>query len=503
MRERPHRTIVVLLLLLWGLAVNPRLVHGQSLKPPSKPLRLPDGKSFPVSQDYLLRLRDSADARAREKIREHAWDLFAGLTGDEPVWETWYTKCQVKLEVCPQSFEKAGPNVHRLLGSFEVPLQALEQFARSPELDENQAQAAIAAPHTLQQDLAQFAAEFLKHPQFASVLFDQDAADHILNQCLYPRTAGTSASGSRPCPPAPTVPGKIKDFSRSSVVLKTVWDRVIPDSNSSIGILRTWKQELWDRIQKPGDANISRFQIETVKIDTVSRRPCEDRDYGDDEVIPISCFYAYKLTQADVDAIAAAPPDFAVIHDAGIQPGNYVVLVAMHVTTKEIPDWVWATFWWDNHGRSDPFAAGRPNSVLPRWRHFLMDTTLSGMTPTEVDGGPKISFNPYLETAISNGAISNCLQCHAKAAYGSNQGLDPYDLGILGRDGQTLASGNPDDPDYFKTRIQTDFLWSIANGMNPRIRKLLGLFESKLRQLQTRQSSGGSQDSAAAPKQKP
>lgn len=470
--------------LLFVSTLSLAALSGRGQKPPVEPLRLPGGRAFPSSEVSLLRLRDKADARARVQMRAHAWDLFAGLTGEEPVWNTWYTKCDLSLENCGPGVVGGKPGVHRLLGSFEVPAQALEELSIALDSEGREAPGTTFHSESFQNVLLKLAQNFREHPQFASVLYNQEAANRIHDSCLYPRTSGTDKKAPKSCPPLPAPPGKILDFDRGSVVLKTVWERVIvgPDS---IGTLTTWKPELWSRIQKAGDSNLGRFQVSTVKIDTASRLPCRDRDYGDDESVPLSCFYAFQLTQEDIDTLVKAPPDFAAIHDSGVIVGNYVVLVAMHVTTKEIPEWVWATFWWDNHGASDFFGAGRPGSIQPRWRHFLMDTTLSGRTPAENDAGPKICFNPYLETGITNGAISNCLQCHDKAAYGPKPAIDPYDLGILGRDGKTLASGQAyDDSTYFRNRVRTDFIWTIADALDPKIRGLRTLFEKQLHELE-------------------
>ena len=105
-----------------------------------------------------------------------------------------------------------------------------------------------------------------------------------------------------------------------------------------------------------------------------------------------------------------------------------------------------------------------------------METTLSGLTPHEKDGGPKICFNPYLETdvRIPYGVISNCIQCHSRAGYAPPQRtLDGYAQGILGRDGRHLANGNTPDPDYFDNFHKTDFLWSLVPQQDTAMKEIL------------------------------
>ena len=105
-----------------------------------------------------------------------------------------------------------------------------------------------------------------------------------------------------------------------------------------------------------------------------------------------------------------------------------------------------------------------------------METTRSALTPHEKDGGPKICFNPYLETdvGIPYGIISNCIQCHSRAGYGPPQRkLNGYAEGILGRDGLHLANGKMPDADYFGNFRKTDFLWSLVSQQDSRFKALL------------------------------
>jgi hypothetical protein len=481
-----HNTKLICILITWMTVLGSAGAQDQTSMPRYKPLRLSVGKRFPASQRFLLRMRDTPGELSKARIRAHAWDLFAGLTQDKPIWTTWYTKCDLGLKRCGTKFMKAKPNLHRSLRNFEIPVQSLEQLLGSSRVDEQSFTASF------QEAVQALAVSSRALPQFASVRFNRAAAEHIRRQCLYSRE-GDGSKSTKPCPTLPAS-GKIKEFERGAVVLKTSWQLVIVDKNG-IGRLRTWKKELWDNIQLANDNDILRFRTGTVRLDTKSKAECQNRDYRDGEPVPVKCFYAFELTEEDIKALRASPSDLVALSDTGMFPGNYLVLVAVHVTTKEIPEWVWATFWWDNHGKSDSRAAGRPKNIKPKWTHFLMETTLSGTTPLETDRGPKICFNPYLETSIPNGAISNCLQCHSKAAIGPPSEVSPFDLGILGRNGRTLASGNNPDPHYFDNRVQTDFIWSIADAFNDEnLQPLMNLFKHDLHELQLKDLHSRQQD---------
>lgn len=213
----------------------------------------------------------------------------------------------------------------------------------------------------------------------------------------------------------------------------------------------------------------------SVTIDTTPGKNCEDRDYGETEKVPLSCFYFYDVKdEHDLNSLPIALAKIV----GSVPPastGTYLILVAVHVITKETPDWVWATFWWHNLASEGPYAANRPGSVRGPWRHFLMDTTLSEQTPWDPeDGKNKICFNPYLEAQFNNGVVSNCVQCHKRATFPGNLSMG-LKLGLPGRDGMLTA-----DPHYFDGSVKTDFMWSIASPRDVRVVNFLKDLQSFL-----------------------
>jgi hypothetical protein len=479
MKKTSFAIVCLLLACLGAPTLNAQ--NGQG--PQAKPLTLPAQKPFPASQTELLHMRDTTDVAG---MRAHAWDLFAGLTSEDPIWNTWYTKCDIGLMRCNAPIQKPESDRTRLLKSLEFPMQSLDQLSLPAGAPIRSIQNAA---------LAQLAAKTLAHPQLGSVLFNQEAADRILEDCLYPRNSGFVSPKSTPCPPLPRAPGHIDDFTPRSVVLKTVWELLVVGAGKTIGPLQIWNSSLWDAPQKANTLNpvvVKNLQSTiNVNIKLTDPASCKNQDYGLQQTVPISCFYYLQPTQQELEAIGKTH-GLARVIGANPVPANYLVLVGVHVATKEIPEWVWATFWWDIHSVSDRYAEGRPASINSKWAHFLMNTTLDATTPHESDRGPKICFNPFLETSIPpNGVISNCLQCHRQAAYGPAPKVPPYVLGILARDGKGLASGAQPDPTYFDSRVQTDFLWSIANSQTPQLQNLVQQFNGMLSNLMQQKSSPG------------
>jgi hypothetical protein len=396
-------------------------------------------------------------------MRAHAWDLFAGLTrGKDPIWNTWYTKCDLGLLGCNGLPAAVPGSPNQLLDSFETPVQFLEQFLNTGAL-RPQGQSIQAFDGERKSILRKFLEDQTEHPQFAAVLFNQDAEAHIIKDCLHQLPAKIGDVTFDPCPPKLETPGKIEDFGAGSVLIKTTWEYVPKEG----GPLFTYDSCLWNRIS---DANCKQTYAPSFQVDRDSETVrCRLRGNR----VPLSCFYYIRLSQPEADwanryftrAVLATGASVT------IKEGDYLVLMGVHVTTKETPDWVWATFWWDVNEATDPKAAGRPPSIRGKWRHFLMDTTLSATTPKETDAGPKICFNPYLELRLRNGGISNCLQCHSKAAYVPTSAkadmADGYNEGILARDGLKLASEGYPDASYFSGRVSTDFLWTISKALDP------------------------------------
>ena len=120
--------------------------------------------------------------------------------------------------------------------------------------------------------------------------------------------------------------------------------------------------------------------------------------------------------------------------DAFIHEGDRV-LVGAHITTKALPDWTWATFWWHD-GPSDA-----PAEVQGAARNYRMCAAFAADEPC---------FNPWLEGRFPDGETSSCLTCHQRAVVGATDYL-PVTHGRLAAD----------DP-YFRGHVATDFVWSIA-----------------------------------------
>ena len=175
--------------------------------------------------------------------------------------------------------------------------------------------------------------------------------------------------------------------------------------------------------------------------------------------------------------------------DKQLLAGDFLILMAMHVTTRETTEWTWQTFFWTQNPAQPPLpsgsdiAAARPAQLAGPASHYAASFAYQMVAPNQpINGGqsvglPVVGYNPYLEAEFprsifgltraiissdgssflgTTGVQSNCMTCHAAAsvvfpgaaANAASYAADFY----LSRD----------DP-YFANTVQTDFLWSIAD----------------------------------------
>jgi hypothetical protein len=380
---------------------------------------IPPGFDFPADQNALLQLRDTQNVSA---IRKHAWMVFAGLTQPTPsgeaVWETWFSEDQAfSSGPVPQ-----GLAPHRVQRRFRNPRQfgAVDRSA---------------LPQAVGASLLSF------------VLFNKDSFDHIRSNRFYQRTKLDQINQAFNTNQTPIEKREISPFPREAVSIKTVWSLVKQTGITAMPI--------WDGTPSRPDqqGNPPPTWPRFVGVDPTRTQipPDERRDVmfqgqvkANSHIVPLNNFYSFQISQNEITDIRR------VSGFQQAQVGDFAALVAMHVTTKEIPDWVWATFWWHDDPNTGTFANDRPAAVAGVWRNYLMDTTLSGDIPKAGDGGSNVCFNPWLEARFSGGLVSNCLTCHRRSVWTSVPFL-PISRGRL-----------PDDDQFFAGKTKLDFLWSIA-----------------------------------------
>lgn len=408
-----------------------------------------------------------------DSIRAHGWDVWASITspsgqGRLPVWETWYSGHEVyDMQPAP------GANaVRRAARDFERPQQfhhlSSMRRLRAGHIPTDRAEA-ITSFNRYTRSLAEFV--WNHHYNDAAVLNRINA--HF-------DSAGT-----------PTAQRQIS-LSRDSVdpseiALKPVFQFISGDSASAVPYWAgegtavstdslnptpdTWKQGV---VVDP----TGRLRPGTKVWRSVNGQPADSL-----LVVPLGTFYHIRLTAADSasysqfaetsgDDVGQGNKGDSASVAAMVRPGNIALLVAMHVTTKEISNWTWQTFWWSPDAGDTTKAVGRPASVRGVWRNYLMNVAYYMVTPPNApDGTPYISFNPYLETNLSGtftndrgdsiswtGVTTNCMTCHRMATWGVLLPDSAFPTGAPYRNNGQVDPGNPAFAKYTKL----DFLWSVT-----------------------------------------
>jgi hypothetical protein len=425
---------------------------GQTATPPPGYFDIPNGFDFPADKSLLEQYRSQPNVPAQ---RIHVWNVFAGITSETSNGHctTPTNKCST-FETWFSEDEAFAPTLTFLAERTVFPRFHLPKQFRASSLEE-------AKPQPPGTALLSF------------VLYNFAAFNHIRSNHLYQATALDSllSSGSpdRAIPQDRMIPA----FPAGAVVLKLVWWPVAKDKISAMPI--------WDPDSNPPMArgNDHTTWARYVGIDatrkSVPAGETADVTYGgqvkrNSHIVPLSAFHSIVLNDAQANDVNNG--NNGVLADVPIQSfgrpvqaGDYAVLVATHLTTKEIDDWVWATFWWHDKPDESPFAANRVGSISGAWRNYLMNASFDLNLPSEVDGSAHVTFNPWLEAKFPDGGhgggtVSNCMNCHNRASWPNR------DVGLTGQQFLPIYRGNPAlsaDPAYASGRLRTDFLWSIPD----------------------------------------
>ena len=210
-------------------------------------------------------------------------------------------------------------------------------------------------------------------------------------------------------------------------------------------------------------------------------------------VLPsVDDFIHIKITAADM-------AHFATIEGSSVAltVGDVLILVGMHVTTREADRWTWQTFWWTatphepKAPSSKAIAKARPTILKAKDStkhlknaagHYAMAVAYSMLSPAQpLIGGADIgslvpAYNPHLEAGFGTGKFgltaqvttlegpvttdlgvqSNCMTCHGLAGYTTDNPVYAANY-YVPRNDPALAGG-----------LDLDFAWSILSVAKPK-----------------------------------
>jgi hypothetical protein len=388
-------------------------------------IRVPAGAPFRFpTQDAVL-----SEIRTNQKtpdIRSHAWSIFAGViqpsnASDPSSIPIWQTWYSRDTDLPQGCRHRDQAFVPDFDKQMEVLTLSLDGGTPGPDVFRG------------------------------GILYNREACEHIISHGLQDVQVLDSINEKLNKLGSPPQERDILPFARGSIVVKAAW--TVAKKGGAI--------QYWDGTQ-----------FKSTAVDTTPGKDCRH----DQSVLYTSCMFHIDVTSDNVHQIGTA---------VGADVGDAVVLMGLHIITKELADWTWSTFWWTNDPK-DPKGVDRlgPDIIPAPWSNYAMDTTLSMVTPNESafigkntppakkngfaaktsamlpttppdcphhePSSAKICFNPYIERGLTE---TNCMHCHKQATYPKIV-LDDYTTPGRGYIGSDAAC--------FDNRLRVDYLWSLG-----------------------------------------
>jgi hypothetical protein len=431
------------------------------------------------------------------RARTHGWYLWAALNSGagEPVWRSWCTSTQAFAGNTPSPSPSPSATITaddgtKLIGGtlagpptlpmrqrkflngtdpinfpyppeYPLPAEVLKRYGKTQCVQPGTPGPSLADGPTFENN---------GDIMVAGVTYDQAAYDWIRSKGLYQTATlqGLLPKGSAQAE-MPVMP-------RDSIVLKPMmW----PVPKGGFVALPVWDDQQSDRGQYAGYENINMWPRAVALTTTPQAQvipasvsflhgvkyhalPLGPNVYQKPQVVGTDQFYHYEPNLATMDACDRAILDASAYWAYGrmFQPGDQLVMIAMHMITKEQDAWTFQSVWWHDKPDQGPYAANRPNipaSQAPGpWRHYLMTSTYGFPAVPKGTTWP-VAYNPYIELAADHPIRTNCMNCHHRAAapngnssYLANPGPGPLDI--------YLQSDR-----IFNGLLKTDSMWAISD----------------------------------------
>ncbi len=455
----------------------------------------PAVRSFPTSAATVNGWIAAQDTVA---IRQHAWDMWESVTSTliggtmEPVWETWYSGHEL-FEMDTSAATAAIAAANGDLARLVIPRSAVRMRHERPR---QFGHGRSAAHRNIPTDPVGAVFSFNR--------FTATTARQIYGRRLWDGRVLRAMNDSFDRQKTPVALRQVlvsRDTTDSmSIVLKPVfqfidgqapscipyWAGDTPATTDSSGmnpIVREWKQFVL--VDPKGTLS----GAASPRGDSFANCPDTSTSYP---IVGLDRFYHRTLTQAMVDSFsvfsATGGDDLGrgdsatqAAITAMIKAGNIGLLVAMHVTGKEIVNWTWQSFWW-SPTPNDSLGFDRPRTIRSPWNNYQMTTAYWMTSPPSAGarGTPRIAYNPYLETSLTGivdtaggskapwyGPQTNCMSCHRMASWRTE--FDSITPNTRARcftgprfpyvPASYVDAGNAT---LLGKLMKTDFLWSVA-----------------------------------------
>lgn len=459
-----------------SIGTNELVVNG--IIPVPLPYNIVPGFHFPEDSTVIYKWTNDktfANSYDSTNIYKHAWGIWAGLTaqsgqtfaGDSLlVYETWLGLNEVRQLVVDN---KASCEVKSFTRNGRAPLSRPKQFEHAARFASKNAGLAfnVASVLPVSENNANF---------WVTVSYNPDAAcfvtqNKILKQSVINKYYNSTGLGAIPSFPAKSITVKptYMVYSNKNVLFKLpVWITApVPPNGNFTGNANSFV--FVDKSNKQIAGKIP------VPVDSTEKNTAKIAD----ATVNLSDFIYLNIDQKMANEMNQQDSIQGMNGDGRAIKGQVALLVAMHVTTKEISNWTWQSYYWTPN-RSQP---GSPSSTLAASLRpsqikgaaanyacvaaYVMLTTPNKIT-TSATNNSMFGYNPYLEggfgpttftfpntynKAYQYGVQSNCMSCHALAIADTNASKYTTDQIINLTD------------NYFKKQVSLDFAWSVQSAL--------------------------------------
>ena len=477
--------VFCMMLALMQTNCNPKNADEKTVKdvtPVPLPTNIVPGFHFPedsaiiykwISNNSFPGSYDSAS------IYKHAWGIWAGLTaqsgevyGGDPllVYQTWLGKSELKDLIEHDSLGCEGATRKFGISPFERPKQLEHGFAFSKR---NFAMLAAipgkSAP--ARENFANF---------WVTVSYNPGAACFATTNKIYKASVINTYYNAGGL-------GAIPVFPSNSITVKPAY--LVFDDTDSL-----FKLPVWKTAPNPASASFNIFSnpdsMQYVYIDKNNKQPANKVAVPVNNTennaalikaatVNLSDFISLKIDKKMAEYMNMEQDSISQINAIA---GQIAVLVGMHVTSKEISNWTWQSYYWTPTPKTpglpscDLAASLRPKEITGAAAHYACVTAYVMLTPNNAPNntpgaGPIFGYNPYLEGSFGPGVFgfkntynasyqygvqSNCMSCHALAIADTNSVVN---VAAQYTTDQTIDLRGS----YFKNQVSVDFAWSVQS----------------------------------------
>lgn len=444
----------------------------------------PPGYGYMEENDALQTAIDKGDTAT---IREHGWKLFAGIMQPAkgmpsaegpawPVWMTWPNSYFAFLEKSTESAETAPMTVKQrnLANTPDVNFDRTPNYPAPQGYGDGPTFVANGDVMIATESLSIEAYDAIRDPN--APLYQAEYLDALHGKLV----------------PSPSSPAQSIDLPTASIVTKHMYWPVMQDGVSPLPV---WDPEQFRDPNGFGGFTTAYSGYETwtkfVAIDPTGRSTGQtvkvtfqahaDLSKGTD-LVPIDAeaavhgideFYYKQITAEDWAKFTDA--DRMIVNQASLwafgrpfRVNDYLVTIAMHVVTKEVPYWAFQTVWWSDQAASGPYSENRPqmpSGTFGPWDRYLMAVEYG--VPVDAPSLP-VAMNPYIEPVI-HPLATNCRNCHVRAGWPSTSNTAsniPADMPRTSYQNQAcrdLLINLKPEGECFNGILKSDFFWIIPD----------------------------------------